>query len=79
MERLLTPQAAAKIIAVSPRTIKEWLRKGELTGVKVRNMWRIRESDLTQLISKGTRPISFQRGRKDDLRSSKDERGGKVG
>jgi excisionase family DNA binding protein len=53
MERLLDPKEAAKIMAVSPRTIKEWLRRGDLTGVKVRNMWRVRESDLELFVKKG--------------------------
>jgi len=58
MEYLLTPNQAAKIIAVAPRTIKDWLRRGELTGVKVRNMWRIRESDLKQFIQEGVQEAS---------------------
>ena len=53
MERLLAPKEAAKLMAVTSRTIKEWLRRGELTGVKVRNLWRIRESDLEQFIQRG--------------------------
>jgi excisionase family DNA binding protein len=53
MECLLTPKEAAKIIAVAPRTIKEWLRRGELKGIKVKNMWRIRKYDLEQFIQKG--------------------------
>ena len=53
MERLLTPGEAAKIIAVAPTTIKEWLRRGELSGVKVRNLWRIRMSDLEEFIQRG--------------------------
>jgi len=53
MERLLTPQEAAKIMAISSRTVKEWLRRGELTGVKVKNLWRIKESDLEKFIQNG--------------------------
>jgi len=58
MEGLLTPKEVAKIMAVTSRTIKEWLRRGELTGVKVRNMWRIRESDLKKFIEKGIEETS---------------------
>ena len=50
MERLLTPKEAGEIMAVTARTIKEWLRRGELKGVKVRNLWRIRESELEKFI-----------------------------
>jgi excisionase family DNA binding protein len=53
MERLLTPKEAAKIMAVSPRTIKEWLRRGEITGIKIRHLWRIRASDLEKFIQQG--------------------------
>jgi excisionase family DNA binding protein len=53
MERLLTPKEAAKIMAVSPRTIKEWLRRGEMTGIKIRKLWRIRSSDLEKFIQQG--------------------------
>ncbi len=53
MERLLTPKEAAKIMAVSPRTIKEWLRRGEMPGLKIRNLWRIRTSDLEEFIQRG--------------------------
>jgi len=53
MERLLTPKEAGRLMAVTSRTVKEWLRRGELTGVKVRNLWRIRESDLERFIEKG--------------------------
>ena len=29
MEKLLAPEEAANLIAVSPRSIREWLRKGK--------------------------------------------------
>ncbi len=54
MERLLTPKEAAKIVAVSPRTIKEWLRRGDLAGIKIRHLWRIRASDLEKFIQLGS-------------------------
>lgn len=53
MERLLTPKEVAKIMSVSPRTIKEWLRRGDIGGVKIRNLWRIRTSDLEKFIQQG--------------------------
>jgi len=59
MERLLTPKEAAKIMAVSPRTIKEWLRRGEIAGIKIRNLWRIRSSDLEKFIQQGN-PEAFR-------------------
>ncbi|MBE3584431.1 MAG: helix-turn-helix domain-containing protein [Limnochordaceae bacterium] len=46
MDRLLTPEEAAEILAVSPKSIREWLRKGKLKGLRAGRLWRIREGDL---------------------------------
>ncbi|MBI5582880.1 MAG: helix-turn-helix domain-containing protein [Deltaproteobacteria bacterium] len=50
MEKLMTPEEAARLLAVSPRTVKDWLRRGDLKGVKAGNLWRIRESDLERFL-----------------------------
>ncbi len=63
MERLLTPREAGEFMAVSPRTIKEWLRRGELTGLKVRHLWRIRRSDLERFVQKGMEVSSESKGK----------------
>jgi excisionase family DNA binding protein len=34
VDRLLTPEEAAEILAVSPKSIRKWLRQGKLKGVK---------------------------------------------
>lgn len=49
-ENLLTPEEAAERIAVSPRTLRDWLRAGELRGVKVGKLWRVRPADLEAFI-----------------------------
>ena len=46
VERLLTPEEAADRLAVSPKSIREWLRRGKLRGVRAGRLWRIRERDL---------------------------------
>jgi len=48
--RLLKPEEAAERLAVSPNTIKKWLRSGKLPGVKVNVLWRIYEKDLNSFI-----------------------------
>jgi excisionase family DNA binding protein len=63
MEHLLTPKEAAEIMAVTSRTVKDWLRKGELAGVKIRNLWRIKETDLEHFIQKGIHYSSSSRPR----------------
>lgn len=45
-KRLLTPEEVAERLAVTPRSIRIWLRQGKLKGVRVGRLWRIRERDL---------------------------------
>ena len=49
-EKVYTPEGAAEALMVSPKTIREWLRTGKLKGVKVGRLWRVRESDLQELL-----------------------------
>ena len=49
-EQLLSPEQAAQVLSVSPKTVREWLKAGKLNGVKLGKLWRIRESDLTSSI-----------------------------
>ncbi|OAT79307.1 helix-turn-helix domain-containing protein [Desulfotomaculum copahuensis] len=50
VEKLFTPEEAAEYLSISILTVKKWLRSGKLNGVKISNMWRVRESDLEELI-----------------------------
>jgi len=53
LDQLLTPEQAAKALAVSPRTVKQWLRDGKLPGVKLAGkVWRVKASDLQAFIKK---------------------------
>lgn len=49
-EKVYTPEGAAEALMVSPKTIREWLRTGKLKGVKVGRLWRVRESDLQEIL-----------------------------
>jgi len=42
----IPPEEAAERLAVSPKSIWEWLRQGKLKGVRAGRLWRIRERDL---------------------------------
>lgn len=58
-EKLLTPEGAAKVLAVEAETIRHWLRTGKLKGVKMGRLWRVRESDLGEFLkSLAQGPIS---------------------
>ena len=44
--RILTVNEAAERLSVKPKTIREWLKTGVLTGAKIGSRWRIREEDI---------------------------------
>lgn len=46
MKKLLTPGEVAEQLSVSEKTVKVWLWKGKLRGLKAGILWRIREEDL---------------------------------
>jgi excisionase family DNA binding protein len=50
VERLITPEDAANRLAVSKTTILDWLRSGQLKGVKAGRLWRLRERDLAEFL-----------------------------
>ena len=50
MKQLLTPETAAEQLAVSVKTVKNLLRSGKLRGVKVGNLWRLREEALEEYL-----------------------------
>ncbi len=58
MDILLAPEEAAARISVSPRSIREWLRKGKIKGVKAGRLWRIREKELERFLGLESRKMN---------------------
>jgi len=56
-DKLLSVDEAAELIGVLPETVRRWLRKGEIQGIKFGRLWRIRESEI---LGKITTPNSCQ-------------------
>ena len=50
MDKLLTPEEAAEILGISVYTVKDFLRAGKITGVKVGKLWRIEEIVIKDFI-----------------------------
>lgn len=49
VDRLFTVGEVAEILSLTPRTVRNYLRDGKLTGIKINSRdWRIRQSDLKQ-------------------------------
>lgn len=57
MNEVLTPEEAAAILKVTPRTVYEWLKKGRIPGRKIGKVWRI----------PGERLERWVRGSEDDV------------
>ncbi len=52
-DKILTPAQAAERLQVSIFSIQEWLRQGKLKGFKAGRLWRIREADLDDFVTRG--------------------------
>ena len=54
-EKLLTTKTVAERLEVAPDTVRIWLRKGMLKGVKVGGgrLWRISETEIDEFIKNG--------------------------
>jgi excisionase family DNA binding protein len=45
-EHLLTLREAAEVLRLSTRTVREYLKRGEIRGRIIGNRWRFRRADL---------------------------------
>jgi excisionase family DNA binding protein len=45
-DRLLTLREAAEVLRLSPRTLREYLKRGEISGKIIGKRWRFRRADL---------------------------------
>ncbi len=48
-ETFLTVEDAAQRLAVTPYTLREWLKAGHVRGAKIGRQWRVPESALAEL------------------------------
>ncbi len=51
--KYLSSEQIAESLNVSAQSVRAWLRKGKLKGVKVGRLWRVRESDLEGFLKGG--------------------------
>jgi excisionase family DNA binding protein len=45
-ETLLTLREAAEVLRLSTRTVREYIKRGEIRGKLIRKRWRFRRADL---------------------------------
>jgi len=55
MERLLTPKQVADLLQVKTMTVMTYLRNGEIRGVKIGRLWRVRTADLEAFVGQAAK------------------------
>jgi excisionase family DNA binding protein len=61
-ERLLTLRDAAEVLNLSTRTVREYVKRGEISGRIIGNRWRFRRADLDAFFEKAPRNWDFAGG-----------------
>jgi excisionase family DNA binding protein len=62
---LLTTEEVAKILSVSPRTVRDYITRGELPAVDLKGSYRVRREDLNEYLA--------QRYKRPDAGAKKEE------
>jgi len=60
-ERLLTLREAAEVLRLHPRTVREYVRHGELGGRVIGGRWRFRRRDLDAFYENAPRQWDWPR------------------
>ena len=48
----MTVREAARILRLRPRTVREYVHRGELGGRLIRKRWRFRRKDLAEFLER---------------------------
>jgi len=61
VEAMFSVAEVARTLSVTPQTVRQWIEKGHLEGVKVgvgRGFWRIRSGALKEFLYKNYGPVA---------------------
>lgn len=61
-ERFLTLKEAAQVLQFHPKTIRAYVRRGELVGRVIGGRWRFRRNDLDTFFDRAPSQWEFSRG-----------------
>lgn len=59
-EKLLTLREAAGVLRMNPRTLRSYLRRGEIEGRVIGRKWRFRRIDLDRFFEDAPRNWDFK-------------------
>ncbi len=60
-DRLLTLREAAEVLRLNPRTVREYVQRGEIEGRIIGGRWRFRRADLDAFFANAPRNWDFAR------------------
>jgi excisionase family DNA binding protein len=60
-EKLLTLREAAEVLRLNPRTVREYVQRGEIEGRIIGGRWRFRRADLDAFFENAPRNWDFAR------------------
>ncbi len=58
-DRLLTLREAAEVLRLNPRTVREYVSRGEIEGRIIGGRWRFRRADLDAFFANAPREWDF--------------------
>jgi excisionase family DNA binding protein len=58
-DRLLTLREAAEVLRLNPRTVREYIQRGEIEGRIIGGRWRFRRADLDAFFENAPREWDF--------------------
>ena len=64
-ERLLTLREAAEVLRLSTRTVREYVKRGEIEGKIIGKRWRFRRADLDAFFENAPSQWDFSRKHSD--------------
>jgi len=64
-DRLLTLREAAEVLRLNPRTVREYVSRGEIEGRIIGGRWRFRRADLDAFFENAPRGWDFAGKRSD--------------
>ena len=64
-EKLLTLRESAEVLRLNARTLREYVKRGELQGRIIGGQWRFRRADLDLFVENAPRNWDFA-GKEDD-------------
>lgn len=49
-QQFYTPTDVARLLTVSPASVRRWLRNGDMTGGRLGGRWRVNKNDLIDFV-----------------------------